>query len=169
MQAWTREAISENLKLTGLMLNGVCMAPASCEGPPVAPNGRTPVGVNYPGAVFKIVITALDTTLTSEIGCQLMRSNIEALEAPSVFLGLGQSTNYISFINAGMNNRANTPFQQHPSIIPNTDLLMIPYKRDQASMWVLQMLYTQSPYLVWVVLAGLVQKMDFDQFPCFFP
>lgn len=202
VQAYVRQVSNiVNLKVTGMILNGLCISPAPCKlfvfktsemtflktlfwnfkiswmafqgsGKDIVgiPGGKSPYGVNYPGGVFKLVITSLDTTATTNMGCQLMHSDIQHLESPFVFLGLGQSTNYIPFFFAGLNGRAgggqwyrhkcfqqcrnfttvylktlfqfvqvcfarnNNRYTSHPAVIPSTDLVVIPFRRDAASM-----------------------------------
>ena len=75
VEAWIRADTSVNLKLSALLLNGLCVTPAPCSSGDERLTNT--LGVNYPGAVWKITVTAMDTTVTHQMAMQLMHSGVE--------------------------------------------------------------------------------------------
>ena len=75
VEAWVRADTSVNLKLSALLLNGLCVTPAPCSSGDERLTNT--LGVNYPGAVWKITVTAMDTTVTNQMAMQLMHSGVE--------------------------------------------------------------------------------------------
>jgi len=112
-------------------------------------------GVNFPGAVFKFTVSELSGTTRVAQGVQLHQSGNMALQTPYILFGLGRTSNYIEEIYMGvsMNNKNNAHWHMWICIIPNSQLVGIPYKPDDPDNWTLELYIKTTGLLLWAIVA----------------
>eukprot|EP00923_Selenidium_pygospionis_P000536 GHVN01000893.1.p1 GENE.GHVN01000893.1~~GHVN01000893.1.p1 ORF type:complete len:670 (+),score=44.31 GHVN01000893.1:57-2066(+) len=123
------------LKATGL--NGVCVK--SC--PPPSPRfpDPQPYGVSSHGNVFKITVTDINGFKTARTACQLPQSAHRPMGLPFAFFGLGRTNNYIEEFYFGLASQSFESSNLWISIIPNTQVIAIPYRLEHPREWSLEL------------------------------
>ncbi|XP_032219146.1 T-cell immunomodulatory protein isoform X1 [Nematostella vectensis] len=115
---------------------------------------KLPYGVNQAGPF--IAYTTTDTNGQTKQGsaAQLSQSAYFALQCPYTVFGLGQTPNFVDKLTIGMPRAKNSPMRTHswPSIIPNSQMIVIPYPPNQPNKWKSMLLVTPSKLLL---LTGL--------------
>jgi len=132
-------------------LNGVC--PEWCPGVRF-PNPR-PYGVNQHGVTVKFTVTDIDGRKHARLGAQLWGSQDLALQTPYSLVGLGRTNNYVEEFYIGFPITGTRNVGNFPSMIPNSQLIVFPYKKENPSRWVLELLVSPSESLPWVILSVL--------------
>lgn len=125
-------------------------------------------GSNLPGAIVEIQTTDTDGNNLVRKATQLSQSSYFALQLPYVVFGLGKSPNFVEKINVGV-GRSDNPkvdrVRSWTSIIPNSQVIVIPRPKDSPSDWVTRLLVTPSKLLLQtagvlvgtcLLLAGLI-------------
>eukprot|EP00842_Homolaphlyctis_polyrhiza_P005034 jgi/Hompol1/5531/HPOL_004510-RA len=89
-----------------------------------------PYGVNYVGTTLKY--TVLDPTgkRRATQAAQMPQSAYMALDTPYTLLGLGRTNNYIEDLFVGVARRTPRHVAAYHSVIPNSQLVIVPYERD---------------------------------------
>ncbi|RUS19475.1 hypothetical protein BC937DRAFT_87413 [Endogone sp. FLAS-F59071] len=111
--------------LKGLVSNGVCAS--FCPTEPKFPDPK-PYGVSYPGATFKF--TVLDTSGVKRVHqvSQFSQAGYLSLQTPYMLFGLGRTNNYVEELFAGTTRHQNEHFFFFEGVIPNSQLIFIPYQ-----------------------------------------
>ncbi|KAH6578731.1 hypothetical protein BASA50_008422 [Batrachochytrium salamandrivorans] len=113
--------------LKAIVLNGVCNE--WCPEPVPFPNPK-PYGVNYAGGTFKYtVIDTMGQRRATQIA-QLPQSAYMSLQTPYALFGLGRTNNYIEDLFIGVSRRAKEHVGAYQGLIPNSQLVIIPYESD---------------------------------------
>jgi integrin alpha FG-GAP repeat containing protein 1 len=117
-------------------------------------------GVNLPGGVFKFTISELSGIKRAAQGVQLQQSGNLALQTPYILFGLGRTSNYIEefYMGVTINNQDHSASYWHMwiCIIPNSQLVAIPYKPTDPDNWTLE-LYIKTSGLLLQSPAKLMQ------------
>ncbi|KAJ1343628.1 hypothetical protein BSLG_001897 [Batrachochytrium salamandrivorans] len=89
-----------------------------------------PYGVNYAGGTFKYtVIDTMGQRRATQIA-QLPQSAYMSLQTPYALFGLGRTNNYIEDLFIGVSRRAKEHVGAYQGLIPNSQLVIIPYESD---------------------------------------
>ncbi|XP_033625883.1 T-cell immunomodulatory protein-like [Asterias rubens] len=120
-----------------------------------------PFGVNQPGPFIYYKTTSSTGKLQCGASTQLSQSAYFSLQLPYIILGLGPNPNYVDSLTvsiAGATKRDTPNTRQHTwmSIIPNSELIAIPYPPDEPEEWTSVLLITpgRSVLLTGGVLIG---------------
>ncbi|KAI8919600.1 hypothetical protein BC831DRAFT_481146, partial [Entophlyctis helioformis] len=142
--------------LKAMVLNGVCNE--WCPGEHPFPDPK-PYGVNYAGGTFKY--TVLDTNgqrRATQVG-QMAQSAYQAMHTPNILFGLGRTNNYIEDLFVGVSRRKAQHVAAYHGVIPNSQLVIVPYEASQAAgpdSWKLELYMnpSSSSLALLVVLVG---------------
>ncbi|KAF9357346.1 hypothetical protein BGX26_003894 [Mortierella sp. AD094] len=95
--------------------------------------GAKPFGVNYPGATFKF--TVLDTSGKKRANqvAQYPSSTYLGLSLPFSLFGLGRTNNYVEELFVGVTRNQPEHYTTYAGVIPNSQLIIIPYQAEDAS------------------------------------
>eukprot|EP01127_Copromyxa_protea_P013742 TRINITY_DN3716_c0_g1_i1.p1 TRINITY_DN3716_c0_g1~~TRINITY_DN3716_c0_g1_i1.p1 ORF type:complete len:707 (+),score=103.69 TRINITY_DN3716_c0_g1_i1:1460-3580(+) len=168
-----------------LGLNGVCTQWCS-EGPTI-PDPK-PFGVNLHGATMKFTWSSMNGVARAQAIAQLPQTAYDHLRTPYTLSGLGRPANYIDYLYLGVPihytpEDVNTPqdsrasvsasapedhFFQWPGLMPNSQIVAIPYPSDTPASWTLQMYITSSGSALWVIIAVFTSMIFFGSLVIFF-
>ncbi|XP_031562004.1 T-cell immunomodulatory protein-like [Actinia tenebrosa] len=128
------------------VLSGVTLT--SCKG------DKLPYGVNQAGPYVSYTMTDNDGKVKTGAAAQLSQSGYFALQCPYIVFGLGRTPNFVDKLTIGMPRAKKGTVRSHswPSIIPNSQMIIIPYPPDQPNKWKSKLLVTPSKL---VLLTGL--------------
>ncbi|XP_071482439.1 T-cell immunomodulatory protein-like [Diadema antillarum] len=134
------------------VLRGLC--DSTCPG-----NASVPYGINQPGPAVRYDTTSSTGNTQKSGGSQLSQSAYFSLQLPYVLLGLGQNPNFVDYLRVGVpaavsDSGRNSRVHEWTSIIPNSQLIVIPSPLDQPDDWISKILIVpgQSVLLTGVVL-----------------
>jgi len=131
-----------------LALNGICTL--NCPNTPEV----KPYGVNQYGATFKFTFDDLNGVKHARIIAQLSQSGYLTLETPYTLNGLGRPANYISYFYLGMPiNSPEAWYYSWSGLIPNSQVVVIPYPADEPSNWRPELYLTPSGITLWIIVA----------------
>ncbi|XP_052712259.1 T-cell immunomodulatory protein-like [Crassostrea angulata] len=121
-----------------MVVSGLCFG--NC------PKDREPYGVNQYGPVVKYTTQDVEGKTITGTATQLSQSAYTPLQLPYAVFGLGQTPNFVDKIEAGIPNPPGTGIRKKSwsSIIPNSQLIVIPYPNDDPSSWKYKMFVTPS-------------------------
>ncbi|XP_053402871.1 T-cell immunomodulatory protein-like [Mercenaria mercenaria] len=98
------------------------------------PGDRKPYGVNQPGPVVRYKTTDLSGDPQHKIAFQLSQSAYMPLQLPYSVFGLGQTPNFVDTLQVGIpTNTSEKLTRDWTSVIPNSQLLIIPYPINDPS------------------------------------
>ncbi|XP_054627169.1 T-cell immunomodulatory protein isoform X1 [Dunckerocampus dactyliophorus] len=131
-----------------MVLSGLCSN--------ACPGNIKPLGVNQPGPY--VMYTTLDSTgkLKNASAGQLSQSAHFSLQLPYTVLGLGRSANFLDHLVVGIPRRPGeleSRKQEWTAIIPNSQLIVIPYPHDQPSSWSAKLYLTPSNSVLLTAIA----------------
>jgi len=138
---------SDAFFLKTLGLNGVCY---------YCTDTTRPYGVNMPGNSFKFTVSDFTGTKRPLMGGQLSTSSHLSLQTPYVMFGLGRPSNYIEELFMGVTYSATTKdrhWNMWVSIIPNSQLVAIPYPPDTPSNWQIELFVSPTEKALWVFVS----------------
>ncbi|XP_077165665.1 T-cell immunomodulatory protein [Paroedura picta] len=119
------------------------------------PQKTMPFGVNQPGPY--IMYTTVDANGYSKNGSagQLSQSAHFALQLPYNVLGLGRSANFLDHLYVGIPcpPGAKARNQEWTAIIPNSQLIVIPYPQDKPRSWSAKLYLTPSNIVLLTAIA----------------
>ncbi|CAH3153719.1 unnamed protein product [Porites lobata] len=117
-------------------------------------NDNLPYGVNQVGPFIKYTTTSTNGDIKYGSAAQLSQSAYFALQCPYTVFGLGRTPNFVDDLAVGMPGSIKRPKrnQTWESIIPNSQVIVIPYPPDDPSSWTMKLLVTPSKL---VLLTGL--------------
>jgi len=153
MKAVLNNYFNDAYFLKALSLNGVC--PAWCTTGPKFPSPK-PYGVNFPGATWKFTLSDLEGNNRVITGNTLIQSGGLALQTPYSFFGLGRTANYIETVFVGIPYNSKDYFASWICIIPNAQLVAIPYPPDKIIEWSLELYIRSSGITLWVTLSVVI-------------
>eukprot|EP00919_Chromeraceae_sp_WS-2016_P066363 GHVR01157020.1.p1 GENE.GHVR01157020.1~~GHVR01157020.1.p1 ORF type:complete len:770 (-),score=174.62 GHVR01157020.1:529-2838(-) len=105
-------------------------------------------GMN-PGATFKLCVTDIYGRQFPRIGAQLAQTAYTPLAVPSVFFGLGRTNNYIEYFFLGSPGGQT---KHWVSVIPNTDIVAIPYPPSNPDDWTVELSLSPSRHFYRIVV-----------------
>ncbi|XP_061748503.1 T-cell immunomodulatory protein [Nerophis ophidion] len=131
-----------------MVLSGLCSN--------ACPNNIKPLGVNQPGPY--VMYTTLDSNgkLKNASAGQLSQSAHFSLQLPYTVLGLGRSANFLDHLVVGIPHRPGemeSRKKEWTAIIPNSQLIVIPYPHDQPSSWSAKLYLTPSNSVLLTAIA----------------
>jgi len=140
--------------LKAIGLNGVCTQ--RCKQGAWLPEPK-PYGVNQFGATLKF--TYNDNYGVRHIFhiSQLSQNGFNSLQTPYTLAGLDRSSNYIDFLFLGVpscSNQKNNYFSW-PGIIPNSQIVSVPYPPNAPDEWVIELYLNPSGYTLWIALSAV--------------
>lgn len=147
--------VSNNMKPDALFvkilgLNGVCVS--SC-GSGYSKVSEKPYGANYFGGVFKLALTNTDGNNVGLTSIQVSQTSHNALQTPYSHIGLGRISNYIQVVDFGTNMNVSVNHAQFQSIIPNSQLVVIPHPPTKASRWTIELYFLDLNLMFWIGIA----------------
>ncbi|KAK3085956.1 hypothetical protein FSP39_011271 [Pinctada imbricata] len=110
------------------------------------PSNREPYGVNQWGPVVRYSTLNTNGKMQTALASQLTQSAYCPMQLPFTVFGLGQTPNFIENFEVGIPH----PLSEAPrhkswtSIIPNSQLIIIPYPNNKPSSWVNKLFVTPS-------------------------
>ena len=131
-----------------------------------------PYGVNFPGGFFKFIVTDLSGEKRIAVGGQLSQSSYLSLQTPFLLFGLGRAGNYIELLYYGLSLHASLHWNSWICIIPNSQLVVLPYPLDKSLDWQMDLYLAPSGITVAVIismvsslvaLAGVVYFFDWRE------
>ncbi len=115
----------------------------------LGPKRRT-FGTNLPGPSIRYRTTTQDGNTQVGVAAQLPQSAYFALYLPYTIFGLGRTPNFVEDLTVGMFNETRTWNQ----IIPNSQLVVIPFPPQSPSRWKAQLFVTPSK-IIWQTVIAL--------------
>lgn len=116
-----------------------------------------PYGVNQVGPYIKYTTTSTNGQIKYGSAAQLSQSAYFALQCPYTVFGLGRTPNFVDKLAVGMPRSTDSPKRTRVwmSIIPNSQVIVIPYPPNSPSSWTAKLLVTPSK-LVFLTGVGLL-------------
>lgn len=105
-----------------------------------------PYGTNQPGPSITYIITTATGGLQQSRDTQLSQTAYHALQLPYTVFGLGRNWNFVEELRVGIpkGNNSETLSSSFTQIIPNSQLVVIPYPRGHPDRWVSKLFITPS-------------------------
>lgn len=105
-----------------------------------------PYGTNQPGPSITYTITTATGGLQRSRATQLFQTAHYALQLPYTVFGLGRNWNFVEELRVGIPkaNNSKTLSSSFTQIIPNSQLIVIPYPREHPDRWVSKLFITPS-------------------------
>ncbi|XP_076113083.1 T-cell immunomodulatory protein-like isoform X4 [Mytilus galloprovincialis] len=109
-------------------------------------NGREPYGINQPGPVVKYTTEDNEGRLQIGIASQLTQSAHFSLQLPFTVFGLGQTPNFVDTLEVSIPYPTGKSARKKSwtAVIPNSQLIIIPYPNDDPSSWINKLFITPS-------------------------
>uniref|UniRef100_A0A3B3DW73 Integrin alpha FG-GAP repeat containing 1 n=1 Tax=Oryzias melastigma TaxID=30732 RepID=A0A3B3DW73_ORYME len=115
-----------------------------------------PFGVNQPGAYVMYTTADSNGKLKNASAGQLSQSAHFSLQLPYTVLGLGRSANFLDHLFVGIPREAgdtNIRKQEWTAIIPNSQLIVIPFPHDNPRSWSAKLYLTPSNSVLLTAIA----------------
>ncbi|KAL7712544.1 T-cell immunomodulatory protein [Entamoeba marina] len=147
--------ISNNMKPDALFakivgLNGVCFA--KCGSGYSKPDEKA-YGSSYYGGSFRLTLTNTKGNNVGLAAQQISRTSFKSLQLPYAHIGLGRISNYIQSVEFGTNMNVSVNHAQFQSIIPNSQLVVIPHPPTKASKWTIELYFLDIDLMFWISIA----------------
>lgn len=133
-----------------MVISGLKSAESAANSASLLP-GKPTFGTSLPGPKIRYQTTNQDGQLQLGIAVQLPQSAHFALYLPYTIFGLGRTPNFIDELTIGMFNNTHTWTQ----IIPNSQMVVIPYPQSAPDRWKAQLFVTPSKIVLQTVVALL--------------
>uniref|UniRef100_A0A8C6XTL4 Integrin alpha FG-GAP repeat containing 1 n=1 Tax=Naja naja TaxID=35670 RepID=A0A8C6XTL4_NAJNA len=120
------------------------------------PRKITPFGVNQPGPYIKYTTVDANGYLKNGSAGQLSQSAHFALQLPYTVLGLGRSANFLDHLFVGIprpSGEKATRKQEWTAIIPNSQLIVIPFPHHLPRSWSAKLYLTPSNIVLLTAIA----------------
>ncbi|XP_078066960.1 T-cell immunomodulatory protein [Mustelus asterias] len=120
------------------------------------PDKVTPFGVNQPGPYIMYTTADANGYLKNASAGQLSQSAHFALQLPYVVLGLGRSANFLDHLYVGIprpQGEKSIRKREWTAIIPNSQLIVIPYPHDSPKSWSAKLYLTPSNIVLLTAIA----------------
>ncbi|XP_065676367.1 T-cell immunomodulatory protein-like isoform X1 [Hydra vulgaris] len=127
------------------VVGGICYTDCKCN------KGSTNHGAHQVGAMTNIRTTNTDGHLMVIKAVQLAQSGYFSLQLPYIIFGLGKSPNFVDEIKIGIpkgDNQYVDRVHEWVAIIPNAQVIVIPYPKDSPSEWMTKLLVGKSKMFV---------------------
>ncbi|XP_045607866.1 T-cell immunomodulatory protein isoform X2 [Procambarus clarkii] len=110
------------------------------------PLKNIPYGTNQPGPSITYSITTATGSTQRSRATQLLQSAHYALQLPYTVFGLGRNWNFVEVMEVGIprGNTSGTFKSSFTQIIPNSQLIVIPYPMEYPDRWVSKLFITPS-------------------------
>ncbi|XP_073461936.1 T-cell immunomodulatory protein isoform X2 [Aquarana catesbeiana] len=131
-----------------IVLSGICSN--DC------PQQVKPFGVNQPGPYIMYMTVDANGYLKNASAGQLSQSAHMALQLPYNVLGLGRSANFLDHLYVGIprpSGEKQMRRQEWTAIIPNSQLIVIPYPHQQPKSWSAKLYLTPSNIVLLTAIA----------------
>ncbi|XP_062327801.1 T-cell immunomodulatory protein [Osmerus eperlanus] len=133
-----------------IVLSGLCLGSNDC------PQKVKPFGVNQPGPY--VMYTSVDSNgyLKNASAGQLSQSAHLSLQLPYTVLGLGRSANFLDHLYVGIPHppgHKDVRKQEWTAIIPNSQLIVIPYPHNEPRSWSAKLYLTPSNIVLLTAIA----------------
>ncbi|OQR70284.1 T-cell immunomodulatory protein-like [Tropilaelaps mercedesae] len=148
---WSFEAVENGYAedacfLKVLITSGLC-SKGQCENL----DGSIGYGYNQPGPIAWYEIIASDNTARASVAAQRYQTGHGSLLMPYVLFGLGLSPNFVEKLQVRMPGLNHS--HQWIQIIPNSQILVIPYPADDPSLWQSKLFIRPSRKILHTVFA----------------
>ncbi|XP_018561452.1 T-cell immunomodulatory protein [Anoplophora glabripennis] len=110
---------------------------------------RRTYGTNLPGPSISYKTTTQEGKIRHGVSAQLPQSAHFSLNLPYTIFGLGRTPNFVDQLTVGLSNHSRTWTQ----IIPNSQMVVIPWPPDQPFRWKAQLFVTPSKLILMSVAA----------------
>ncbi|XP_034057165.1 T-cell immunomodulatory protein [Gymnodraco acuticeps] len=120
------------------------------------PEDVKPYGVNQPGPYVSYTTTDSNGNLKNASAGQLSQSAHFSLQLPYTVLGLGRSANFLDHLFVGIPRKPGETaarMKEWMAIIPNSQLIVIPFPQDQPSRWSAKLYLTPSNSVLLTAIA----------------
>lgn len=131
-----------------MVLSGLCFN--NC------PEGVKPFGVNQPGPYVMYTTVDSNGNQKNASAGQLSQSAYFSLQLPYTVLGLGRSANFLDHLFVGIPRQPGETEirrQEWTAIIPNSQLIVIPYPHDKPRSWSAKLYLTPSNSVLLTAIA----------------
>jgi len=113
-------------------------------------------GANLPGPTIEYSTRGSDGKERKGVWTQLSQGTHQAIQSPSVIFGLGQVANFIEKLTITLASGQDKLGQASmENVIPNSQLILIPYPPDKPDDWTFQLLLTPSD-IIWKFAIALL-------------
>ncbi|KAI9297650.1 hypothetical protein K502DRAFT_300520 [Neoconidiobolus thromboides FSU 785] len=138
--------------LKTIVSNGVCSN--TCE----FNQSISPYGVNMIGASIKFTVVDTNGNTRGNMVTQLSQSAYRMSGNPYNLIGLGRTNNYLQMLMVGSSrNRQKKYYTSWSGVIPNSQLIILPYQTDQSTdSWTRVLFINPSQYAKFVLLALII-------------
>lgn len=141
--------------LKTLVLNGACEQWCYVPDEP----RYQPFGASSSGATFKF--TVLDPSGNRRVTTinQQPQMGYHALQTPYSFFGLGRTNNYVEELFVGSTRHQQEHFTSIPGVIPNSQLVIIPYQPEgvsEPSTWSKELYLHPGDWVPWVLVTLII-------------
>ncbi|KAL3065997.1 hypothetical protein OYC64_016020 [Pagothenia borchgrevinki] len=120
------------------------------------PEDVKPYGVNQPGPYVSYTTTDSNGNLKNASAGQLSQSAHFSLQLPYTVLGLGRSANFLDHLFVGIPRKPGETaarMKEWTAIIPNSQLIVIPFPQNQPSSWSAKLYLTPSNSVLLTAIA----------------
>ncbi|CAL4059572.1 unnamed protein product [Meganyctiphanes norvegica] len=115
------------------------------------PLKNIPYGTNQPGPAITYSIVTADGDIQRSVSTQLSQTAHFALQLPYTIFGLGRNYNFVEVLKLGIPrelNMSKTITSSFPQIIPNSQLIVIPYPTNNPDHWVSKLYIQPSKAMI---------------------
>jgi integrin alpha FG-GAP repeat containing protein 1 len=117
-------------------------------------NGAKERGTLMPGITFKFTVSDLTGKKHQRIATQITQSTYAGLQPPYHLFGLGRTNGYIEEFFFGKPHESSAQnYQSNTAIIPNSQLVGLPYPVNTPKKWELELYVSPSGHTLWVAIA----------------
>lgn len=144
IKAYRNDFNTDTTFLKILVLSGRCYRNCICK------KIETPYGANQVGAVALYKTTSPGGKAQVCAAVQLSKSSHFSLQLPYTIFGLGRSPNFVDKVQVGIPQGAGQVDRIHSwqSLIPNSQVIVIPFPPDKPAEWMTKLLVTPSKLLL---------------------
>jgi integrin alpha FG-GAP repeat containing protein 1 len=161
---WNGLSMHEDYFLTAVVLNGVNVNAATVANPAPANVGFPAQAATQLGAVHRFQWQDINTNLRTQEFTQQGASQAHSLQNPRVHFGLGRTFSYIQNYASGIHYSAAAPGASSSStalsftwsssyLIPNSQVVVIPYPLTNPSAWLIKLFLSSSKYQTLLIIA----------------
>lgn len=161
---WNGLSMHEDYFLTAVVLNGVNVNAATAANPAPAGVGFPATAATQVGAVHRFQWQDIDTNLRTQEFTQQGASQSHSLQNPRVHFGLGRTFSYIQNYASGIHFSTVAPGTSASStalsytwsssyLIPNSQVVVIPYPLTNPSAWLIKLFLSSSKYITLLIIS----------------
>jgi integrin alpha FG-GAP repeat containing protein 1 len=136
---------------------------------PTCPKLGIPYGNVIPGPVISYRTKIQSGELQTAVAAQNYRSSHLAMDLPYTIFGIGHSPNFVETLKISMSSNRS---HEWPQIIPNSQIIVIPYPANDAQQWKAKLFLTPSDAVkqtfgvlvgILLVVLGIVAGLQFKE------